>query len=422
MSSIGTPLPPVRPRECRTLERVFARGLTPQFLDSSLCRLAAWCLRVSPRLAGLIAKYPKVVREGSWRLGPAVENRLPGAPTVILDNLRVNEKTVRLELSVYHHARGSDSAQASEAQQVSDTCNLIDIVRRSAQVVDTTAFNEVPSGVVSISMVSDRSDGGADGSTPDATTPSPKPQSAQDEPEPKTGGIAGAPGIDASTTSIRQCATHDGPANSSTGDQWVKRKGYKIEPSAGVEAFDAERDARWGGSGIRWKTGQRPVLDDLARSAVVDEAANVGQFEGQPVDEAEIARVEQVVTEWVMRVHGRTQRWTILARLSRLLWRLRRLAGCDLENRRAALAEIGLEARDEISGSWGSVRRVCPHVAEVSIPGQERVKLLSGKRVLRFVDYETGETEVREMPGSLRWEEQYALTLVKVILDEVSRR
>jgi len=412
--SYPTKFPPVQPRERRIIEALTGKKLNVRWENAVTPRLSAWCLRVCPRLGKLLIAHPDVLRDGPWRFGPRIESRLPGEPVAVLDALRVNGRRMRLEVSITHHFDPPKSAQVNDAQQVGAIVNITDKVRKNAQLAHLEWLTKVDFRGCSNSGAQAVAGAGSDPLADAAGCRRPPPPTAQDEPTTQSGGIAGVPAIGAPITRIRPCATHESEAE---------------------REFDDGRDREWGRD-VHWKSGKKPVWDAIAREAAEVEAGEVRAFEdsGSELDENELREFERVMVEWVGMQGGRGRKWALVRWFSGLVRRLRVMAGCvgDEILRREALDAIGYELAGEgVTGEFGSLERLSPGVAEVRIV--RSVDLREGRvRWFRFVDQETGAVEERAytmeggdvkqvgVPG-MSWEEDYAMRLIKVILDEASR-
>ena len=145
----------------------------------------------------------------SWRFGPRIERRLPGAGshTVILDTLRVNGRAVRLEICVRSEPK---STQHTVTSIDSSQRNTTDIVRNHSQAVDYERASENRNAgcpncgwvkpVSSVPVVPQNE--------PAETAASQQPVESNRSAKLKLRGIAGVPALSLPGERIPVCATH----------------------------------------------------------------------------------------------------------------------------------------------------------------------------------------------------------------------
>ena len=472
-------------------------------------KLLCWCFDMCPSVAGLFLRAPGVIHTGSWRLGPKVESRIAGEPEISVEALRVNGRSIRLELAVRHYSGGA--GEGVESTQVVATAGdthvrkITDIVRKRLQVVGNQGVEYKANRWCHREAVERTVEGGDLPAVAVGPVESSDASSiGQVDAEQKGGVSRGVGGVAIGYRGIPPCATHEasgfgheadfvtrsgGGAEGSGKGSGVGSEGRVHEKSVGRAEFDSEVAEEWGGgarrprehcgmnevTGLGWEEeGVRGVRKDLE---------NVGAFDGGDegigsLDAVELEGFEKVMDGWIAGRKGVAGKVEAVRWLGGMVGRMRArwVGGTGVEGsgegdggRLERLDEIGYElagervvARDgggwvriEREGGVGSriefdqgdgVRIVGADEFPLDGKGLEKVRKRGGKVVavkrLRFIDpvtgaeefrtyglvddevqrvYEDDEGKVTSIKPYLSWQEDWAIKLIKVMLDEVSR-
>lgn len=392
----------------------------------------------------------------SWRFGPRIEARLPGAPQILLTALRINGKSVRLELDVRHLKPTADPSQAPDSVADGANGSIIDIVRKTSQVVDNEAPSETDRGVdeadTTLTHSVETPQPGEVEVGPDSGSDVEEAKSAQPS---KWGGHSGVYFFRATEHRMPPCAPS------------LKRVPVENLVSFGVSG---------GGFVLRGTKGKRRKMPrreesmrECAEAGDLADSENLGCFldggGGWPgMDEGEMEGIEAEVNRWVAGIGGgKVGRSAAIDFLGGVVGRLR-ARNEEIGEKAERMAELEKAAwglvRDSVSvrdgGAEVSVTRKSGDIVEMDFSGLGRVRIVRGTdlrtdkcteevegervgvRTMTFEDQVTGDVETRKFAligkdakilgennninlAWLSWEEEYAVRLVRVVLDEVSR-